>query len=357
MYIIKNGPLALYGKMSHYNTDLVFLECENAREKLKTLSGMLKKSPQRLKYSLKKLEKEGVLNTAHCVFDYSYFGLILFRVYFKGGYIGERDKGAIIERLSSNPYVVSIYELSGEFDLAIEIESKNPSRFNKELKDVADLIPTLNNYKVLLNIVTHIYPKRYLAKELDSLPWEDTEIIVGGDREVQDFSANEMLVMKSLLQHPKMRFTRLAKDASLNVKTLMGDIRNLRDKRIIKGFRYLVDYSRLGISKYRLFLKLHNMSKERDSQLLSYLKETKEIVQVNKTVGDWDMEIDIEAFDPTLIRRIINHLREEFKEVIQSFNLIEFMKYHKKNYLPTYLFEDVMPGGANNNIEIIEEKR
>jgi DNA-binding Lrp family transcriptional regulator len=337
--------------MSHYNTDLIFLETENARRKLRELSLRLKKSPQRIKYSLRRLEKEGVLHNAHCVFDYSYFGLILFRVYFKGGYISEKDKGAIIEKLSDNPYVVSIYELSGEFDLAIEIESKNPSRFNKELRDVSSLIPTLNNYKVLLNIVTHIYPKTYMLKELNTEEWAETEIIVGGDREVQELSNNEMLVLKSLLGHPKMRFTRLAKDASLNVKTLMGDIKRLKEKRIIKAFRQLIDHGRLGISKYRLFLRLHNMSKERDSELLDYLKRALEVIQVNKTVGDWDMEIDIEAFDSTRIRLIITRLREEFKDVIESFNLSEFIKYYKRGYLPAYLFEKVVPGGGN--IEIV----
>jgi DNA-binding Lrp family transcriptional regulator len=341
--------------MSHLNTDLVFLETENAREKLRDISALLKKTPQRLKYSLKILEKEGVLYSPHCVFDYSYLGLIMFRVYFKGGYISEKDKGKIIEELSRNPYVVSIYELSGEFDLAIEIESKNPSRFNKELKKVGDLIPTLNNYKVLVNIVTHIYPKLYLIKEMDSAQWEQGEIIVGGDREVLNFSNNEMMVMRSLLRHPKMRFTRLARESALNVKTMMSEIRLLKERKIIRGFRYLIDCGKLGVSKYRLFLKLHNLSKERDSQLLEYFKKTKGIVQVSKTVGDWDMEVDIEAFENSRIRFLINQLREEFKDVIQSFNLIEFMMYHKKSYLPDYMFENVV--ASKGNIEIVEEKR
>ncbi len=337
--------------MVHFNTDLVFLASEDAREKLKNLSNILKKSPQRLKYSLKALEREGVMYNPHCVFDYSYFGLILFRVYFKGGYISEKGKGTIIEKLSENPYVVSIYELSGEFDLVIEIESKNPSRFNKELKTVADLIPELNNYKVMLNIVTHLYPRFYLAREIDPYSFMESEIIVGGDREVQPFSNNEMLVMKSLLSHPKMRFTRLAKESSMNVKTLMGEIKRLRERKAIRGFKYLVDGSRLGISKYRLFLRLHNMSKERDSQLLDYFKRTKEVVQVNKTVGDWDMEVDIEAFESSRIRYIISQIREDFKDVLHSFNLMEFMRFHKRSYLPGYLFADVMP--KSDNIEIL----
>ena len=147
--------------MSAINREILFLYAENARCKIKDFALYLKKSPQRLKYTLKKMEKESLVTSPHTIFDYSYFGQILFRVYFKGGYIGEKDKADIIKRLLENGYIVSIYELLGEFDLALEIEAPNPSRFNKELKKVASLVPTLNKYKVILNLVTHLYPRYY----------------------------------------------------------------------------------------------------------------------------------------------------------------------------------------------------
>jgi hypothetical protein len=67
---------------------------------------------------------------------------------------------------------------------------------------------------------------------------------------------------------------------------------------------------------------------------------SKEVVQVNKTVGDWGMEIDIEAFGKNRIRQIIVNMKEEFKDIIQDFSLIDFYKYHKRAYLPSYLFEE-----------------
>ena len=120
--------------MSKIDKKLLFMYAENARSKLKDLARQLKKSPQRLKYTLKVMEEEKLISCPHTIIDYSYFGQILFRVYFKGSYTGAKDKKEIIEKLRSNIYVVSIYELQGEFDLVMEIEAPNPSRFNKELK-------------------------------------------------------------------------------------------------------------------------------------------------------------------------------------------------------------------------------
>ena len=132
--------------------NLLYLLSEKARIKLKELSQHLNKSIQRFKYSVSVLEKDGLIRDPYCIFDYSYFGLVLFKVYFKGGYIQEQDKLKIIKELSENPYITSIYEFTGEFDFGVEFASPNPSKFNKELKKISALIQTLSDYKIILNL-------------------------------------------------------------------------------------------------------------------------------------------------------------------------------------------------------------
>jgi len=325
--------------MNSLDKDLLFLYSENARFKIKNLSTILKKSSQRLKYSIKVLESEGIISKPFCIFDYSYFGLILFRVYFKGGYISEKDKSQIIQKLSENPYVVSMYELSGEFDLAIEIAAPNPSKFNKELKKIAGLIPTLNNYKIILNLVTHIYPKVYLPKNLELVNQISQEIIIGGDRAIASFDENEMKIIQCILKNPKIRLINLGKESGLNSKTANTILKSLIQKRFIRGFKYIVDTNKLGIYKSRLFLKLHNVSPEREAQLMSFMLAAKEIVQSHKTVGDWDVEIDIESPDSKKIRYLTIQIREEFKDLIETFNISEFYQYYERSYLPFFLFQ------------------
>ena len=320
------------------DNNLVYLRLENARMRLKEISSLLNKSSQRLKYSLNNLEKESILINPHCVFDYSYFGILLFRVYFKGGYISEKDRKNIIEQLSDDPYIVSIYELEGEFDLIMEFACPNPSKFNKELKKIATLIPTLNHYKIVLNVVTHLYPKYYLTKD-SNLTILNNVHIIGGDRDVKEFNKNEMSVIKNILLNPKIRVTELANKSGINVKTANSILKNLKKNKVIRGFKYALDTNKLKINKFRLFIELHNLSPEKEKQIVDHMLKIEEIVQLNKTVGDWDMEVDIESFDKEKVRSIVMRLREEFKEIIQGFNIIEFYKYHKKSYLPLYLFE------------------
>ncbi|MBS3143331.1 AsnC family transcriptional regulator [Candidatus Woesearchaeota archaeon] len=325
--------------MVKFDLDLIYLQAENARMSLKDLSHHLKKSPQRLKYSLSILDKESILTNPFCIFDYSYFGLILFRVYFKGGYIHDHEKEIIMKELSGNSFVTSIYELTGEFDFVVEFASPNPSKFNKELKRISSINSTLKDYKIILNLVTYIYPRNYISKNQD-LRLLNMEGIIGGDRERELFNKNEKNVIRNLILDPRTRVTELAKKSELNVKTVKSIVRNLMKKNIIRGFKYNIDTNKLGVNKSRLFLKLHNLSLDRESELNKYMLNTKEIVQVNKTVGDWDMEVDIESFDKGKIRYITMQIRELFVDLIERFNIIEFYKYYKRSYLPSYLFKE-----------------
>ena len=72
---------------------------------------------------------------------------------------------------------------------------------------------------------------------------------------------------------------------------------------------------------------------------MDYLLKTKEIVQVHKTVGDWDLELDIESPDKTTVRKLTIEIREGFRDIIETFNIMEFYHYYKRSYLPKYLFE------------------
>ncbi|PIZ51621.1 hypothetical protein COY27_02810 [Candidatus Woesearchaeota archaeon CG_4_10_14_0_2_um_filter_33_13] len=321
------------------NNTLLFLSSENCRLKIKEIANLNRSSSQRIKYNLRNLERKSLINLPYSIFDYSYFGLILFKVYFKWTYVSEKDKNKIIKELKENGYVVAVYELEGEFDLVVEIEAPNPSRFNKTLKQIVTNLPSLSNYRILLNIVTHIYPRKYLAKEEEIISQVPAEIVIGGDREIEEFNEKAMILLQNLRLNPKTRLSSLAKAADLNIRTVSKLFKELKQRKIVRGFKYNLNTEELKINKSRLFLKLHNLTPEREEEMQQYFLKTKEIIQMHKTVGDWDLELDIESFEKVKIRRLTVEIREQFKDVIMNFNIIEFYKQYLRYYLPEFLFK------------------
>jgi len=186
----------------------------------------------------------------------------------------------------------------------------------------------------VLNLVTYLCPRNYLASG------RRPEIIVGGDREPAELSANDTNVIKALLEKPRARLVELAGTTGLNPRTIKNKIQDLQERRVIMGFKSTFDTTTLGISKSRLLLKLHNITAEREEELLTFLRFMKNTTQINKTIGDWDLEIDLETMETGQTRRIILKIKEKFQELIERFNLIQFDQYYKRSYLPKYLFQD-----------------
>lgn len=323
-----------------HRDDILFLTLENSRIKIKDISSYTKKSSQLVKYNIKELLKKSDIYSPHTIVDYSYFGLMLFRTYFKGAYVSEKEKNQLIRYFSEDKYVVSVSEMEGEYDLVAEIASPNPSRFNKVLKEMISTYPSLTKYRVSLNLVTYIYPRRYLTGNERIKLFVPQSIVLGGDREKEDFTQKEIDIIKEIVKNPNIRMTVLSKKANLNVRTASKIISGLRSRNIIRGYKYLLNTSNLGITRTRLFLKFQNLNKESEDNLTLSLESIKEVVSANKTLGDWELEIDIESSDKTRIRKIIMELREKFKDIIEDFTTMEILHISKRDYLPGYILSD-----------------
>jgi DNA-binding Lrp family transcriptional regulator len=313
------------------NDEIIFLYGENARIKLKEVAKQLRSTPQRISYHIEQLKKNNILQLPHAIFDYSYFGLLLFKVYLTGGYLTEQEKKRIADTLKSHHSVVAIYDLEGEADQCIEIISPNPSAFNKTLKELSKEFSDLADYKIVLNVVTHIYPKRYLMPAY--LP-EESEIVIGGDRPVRIFTEQEKEVIKATIQNPLQASFLLAKKAGLHPTTFKKTRKALEEEKIFRGVKYLIDTQQLGFERVRLLISTKNFTLEQDTNFLKLLKDHPNVVKMHRTIGDWNLEIDLEAKTRAQLRKTIIELKEAFSEVMKELRTAEIYQYHKRFYLP-----------------------
>jgi len=317
------------------NKRLLYLYGENCRISLSKIAKKIHKSPQLVKYTVNRLEKEGIVPFYYTIIDYACFDMLLFKVYFMGGCSTSSELKLLIKKLMQNPYVTSIYEIGGQYDLLVEFMAQNPSKFNKELKLLIKEYGELNNYDVIINIVSHLYPRAYLmpsnGKVKDFLL--PSQIVVGGDRNKIALNNNEERVLSTLVRNPKIRLTSIASNLKINIKTVIAAIKSLESKKVIRAYKFALDMQKCNLIKNKITLKLHNIDIKKEKKMLNFCLNNPNIVKFSKTIGEWDVEIDVETSSPTEFREIYLKIREEFKEVIRSFNSYRIYKLFKHNYL------------------------
>jgi len=302
---------------------------------LSKIAKKIHKSPQIVKYTVSRLEKEGIISFYYTIVDYACFDMLLFKVYFMGGCSTSSELKLLIKKLMQNPYVTSVYEIGGQYDLLVEFMAQNPSKFNKELKLLIKEHDGLNNYDVIINVVSHIYPMDYLMpnhKEFSELS-HSLKIIIGGDRDRITLSNNEEEVLSTLVRDPKIRLTTIASKLKINIKTVMAVIKSLESKKVIRAYKSALNMQKCNLIKNKITLKLHNINIKKEKNMLNFCLNNPNIVKFSKTIGAWDIEIDIETSSPIEFREIYLKIREEFKEVIRSFNSYRIYKVFKHSYL------------------------
>ncbi len=125
--------------MSHFELDeldkqIINLVIENCNRSIRELSKTLSKSPTLISKRLQKLKKLGIITKCEAILNYKMMGysilaLILLKV--DGAHIEEVEK-----ILSYEPNVRAVYDITGEFDVALITLFKNVDELDKFVKKI-----------------------------------------------------------------------------------------------------------------------------------------------------------------------------------------------------------------------------
>ncbi|MBW2992963.1 Lrp/AsnC family transcriptional regulator [Candidatus Woesearchaeota archaeon] len=292
----------------------------------------IRKSQQVVSYTVNSLLKKEIIQNFYTLIDYSKLDVINFRVYFKLSYFNKKKFRELVNHLVLNPHTSWITTCSGRHDLICTFLALNPSQFNKTLKSLIAKFPELiQDYNVLTTIVRRWFGRKYLFGDMPS------QIIFGGDRQPEAIDRTDLRILNELSEDARKSSVKIGELLSLTPKTIIQRIKKLNSMKIIKGFKPLLNLGNLGYVSNLLLIKYHNVSPELENRLIRYLKAHRNIISIVKTLGEWDIEIEIETPNAMVFRKIEMEIRQKFPLLIQQIESVNLYKTHKKNYFPKFL--------------------
>lgn len=308
----------------------------NARVALTKIAKKTKMSQQRISYALDSLLKNKVISGFFSLIDYAKLGILNFRVYFRVSYTSPEEFAQLIDRLKDEPSVSWIATCGGRYDLLCTFFAINVSSFNKTLREIMREFPTqLENYTVLTTIVMKNFGRKYLFSQTTHIP---KQIIIGGDRPIEQIDSIDLQILYFLSENARMSAVEIATKLNITAKTVITRIKKLRKRKIIRGFRPILNVSQTGRMTFILTVKSHNVVPELEDELVKYLKLHPNVTSIIKTLGEWDLEIQIEVESWYLYRKIVFEIRQKFKSLIQEIETTPLYEaYFKITYFPKFL--------------------
>ncbi len=316
-------------KLDSYDRKILFELDKNARITTTELGKMIRKSKQFVDYRIKRLEDAGVLSGYITVIDYSRLGYQSIRIYFKFHNITREKQDELEHDLIKDKEVWWLATLEGQWDVGYATAVKNILDFY----DYWDKIMT--KYRKYISkrsvvVYTHIrqYPKSYIIKQENS----ERGTIVGASKETAKIDLLDKKLLRILSDNGRMALLEIAKKLKTSPQVIRNHIKKLEKSKVILGYRALIDVSFLEYRYYKTYINL--LDTKRIQELQQFCLQHPNILNVNRTMGGRDFEIELQAKSFDEFDTIMNEIRKQFAGMIDDYEFVIAREEKKMVYFP-----------------------
>lgn len=123
-------------------------------------------------------------------------------------------------------------------------------------------------------------------------------------------------ILASLSADARESTVSISRKAGLSPDAVRLRISRLVKEGIISGFSAYYDTRKLGLDYYKILLSFRNMGEKQEREFMAFCMENDSVVFLNKTIGEWEMEIDIVAENNAQLHDFMVGLKSRFGPVI-----------------------------------------
>jgi DNA-binding Lrp family transcriptional regulator len=125
-------------------------------------------------------------------------------------------------------------------------------------------------------------------------------------------------------KNARYSYSKIGKICNIPKSVVNYNISNMLEKKIIKGFTTLIDYSSLGYSELRVYINTYEHDLIKENEFVKHLKGLKDSGIVVRTLGDYDLVVSFYTKDIRLFWQKWFEILKLYKSIIREyfFNII-----------------------------------
>jgi DNA-binding Lrp family transcriptional regulator len=131
-------------------------------------------------------------------------------------------------------------------------------------------------------------------------------------------TSTDYVILYELDKDSRQTNKQIAKKAKVSEQTIAYRIDKLIKKGIIKKFVIVTDTKKMGYTHYKLYLKMQNISPDKENEFINFIKTESCIFWAGQTLGQYDYVISILAQDLQDYKDIYNNIKHLFGQYIYS---------------------------------------
>lgn len=140
-------------------------------------------------------------------------------------------------------------------------------------------------------------------------------------------------ILFELDKNSRISLTDLAKKLKTSKEVVHYRLNKLIDEKVILRFHTVTSTYRFGLMAYKVYLRLHDISKEKFDELNNYLLNNKDVFWIGTSRGRWDLMFGIMATNIEEFFQMHDKILDKFSKYIQDKELSisrENLQYNRR---------------------------
>jgi DNA-binding Lrp family transcriptional regulator len=297
----------------------------NARAPTVRIAKKMGKKNNWVKNRMRSLEERGIIKRYGCIPDVFRAGLRSYRIYMKQRHVNSTIEKEMMEHLCASPITTWCGFGNGKSDMTAFLAFGDHKEAVEFWNTFADkYCPYINKAQV-----TPFYGDVQTHLRFDDLASNSEPIITGLDRVKMDIK--DRMLMRLLSTNCRAPLAALGKAVGLRPSSVVYRINNLVRRKLIKAFRPVIDFEKLGYTTYRVDFKLN--SRKKLNEIRKYVLGKPGVSHLFHTLGWADVEIELFARSSKELNAMLHDISDQFPEDIREYELIEYLSVTKDNFL------------------------
>ncbi len=297
-------------KLDKIDRKLIHQLDQNCRLPDVTISKKIGRSREAVRYRIEQLQKKGLIRSFITVINLNKIGYQAYQLYLNlTGTQHERD--ALRDFILDLPNVYWLGASEGMWDIGVTI-------FAKSHQDFFDLKQQLFQKfrKIILKKDAVIVVKEYLFSKKYILPNKVEPVKLFGEVENNQIDKKDLQVLEVLIHNARLPLVKLAQKTGLTVDIIRGRMRKMEKMGVIVRYTVDLDYNKLGLHLFKVFLYLKDLTKAQESKLVTYCSTKPEIVHYGRYIAPWEVELDIMVETFQHFNKLIREIKDEFSSIL-----------------------------------------
>ena len=283
-----------------------------------------------IRYHLRNLIERGIATPAPFV-DMHLLGYTIFNVFFSIGAEKKSTKEALLRTLIASKHVTWVGEFGGEYQYGIALCARELGFVSHFLAALSKRFGNIFFEKaVSCQFGTHTYYHKYLSAKRFSV----SPLYCGTSSEHVEIDELDDKILSALATHGGLSHRRLAQEVRVPLSTLELRISKLEERKIIKGYYYMVDAVKFGMQRFKLMVYGKGLDAALKDGLSKYCQSHPAIVHLIECFGSWDFEIGVEAEGSEPVMEVIQEIYEQFGASINTIRLLMKFRDLKTRWYP-----------------------